>query len=103
MSYKIPPPETFTPLLGQSIDPQAQLIDALRALLLHHGGKFLHPETSSIHDLPSIYLVESQYVSGETSAAKSCMHLNLLVSPDEVDHAGAITLTLELNVRTRKC
>lgn len=101
MSSKIPPPEIDITPQGY-YDPHQLLHEALRALLLHHSAQGLCPDLQSPQDWPSIYLIGSQYVSGEKSVRKSCMLLNLRISPDEVEHPAAETFTLQLSVERQK-
>lgn len=83
-------------------DLPALLLDQLLDLLLiHHQHRHSAIRDLSREELPSLYLKECRYVSGEKSAEKSCMHFRLLIGPrEEAGHADEI-LTLELNVRSR--
>lgn len=101
MSSKIPFPE-MSITQHSNEDPQQLLLEALRVLILHHSAQGLCPDLHSPQDWPSIFLIASQYVSGEKSVKKSSMRLNLRISPDEADHPAAETFTLQLSVERQK-
>lgn len=102
MSFKIPFPEMST-TPGYNEHPQQLLQEALRVLILHHSVQGLCPtEADCPQDWPSIFLIGSQYVSGEKSVKKSSMRLNLRISPDEGEHPAAETFILQLSVERQK-
>lgn len=75
------------------------LNDHLSDLLLIHAETLFSEEYLEQYGSP--YLIKLQYVSGEKSAAKSCMHFDCVIrepGPEGVD----VLLGLEFTVRYRK-
>jgi len=90
-----------TDLRGSS--PLALLQEQLADLLLIHWQTKYGHKANSRSECPSLYLIKSQYASGEKSAEKSSMRFALRVSPEDREHVAAETLSLEFIVRSTPC